>query len=138
MLAPYIGMVQSGEQLTLKFRIQLGATAAAPDFQVPAGTVKSATGAGSGVYTLTMREKYPAFIGGFGSYMCAAGDDARIVNIASPAAYDAATGILTFSLLDDDGDGTYTATDGVENDWVYLELTFVKKSQFAPTGAIPV
>lgn len=137
MLAPYLQMVQAPELITLKFRIQLAATTGDPDFQVPAGTIAAASAETNGVYTLTMRQKYPVFVGGFGSYMCAAEDNVFHVNIL-PSDYDSATGVLTVTLFTDDGDGTYTAENGVDDDWVYFELTFCRKSRLAPTGAIPV
>lgn len=141
MLAPYIPTVQAPELHTLKFRIQLAATTGAPDFQVPAGSIASATADTGGVYTLTMREKYPVFVGGFGKVMPASvagsSDSWRMVHFV-PSSYVAATGVLTVTILTDDGDGTDTAENGVDNDWVYFELTFCRRSQLAPSGAIPV
>jgi hypothetical protein len=82
-----------------------------------------------------MNEKYPVFVGGFGHYMCAAEDNAFIVNIL-PTDYVSSTGVLTVTLFTDDGDGTYTAENGVDDDWVYFELTFCRRSTLCPTGAI--
>jgi hypothetical protein len=134
-LAPYIPLVQAPELITLKFRIQLAATTGNPDFQVPANSILDATAETNGVYTLTMNEKYPVFVGGFGHYMCAAEDNAFIVNIL-PTDYVSSTGVLTVTLFTDDGDGTYTAENGVDDDWVYFELTFCRRSTLCPTGAI--
>lgn len=135
-LAPYIPLVQAPELITLKFRIQLAATTGNPDFQVPANSIADAVAATGGVYTLTMPEKYPVFVGGFGHYMSADGTaDAYIVNIL-PAGYVASTGVLTVTLYTDDGDGTYTAENGINNDWIYFELTFCRRSTLCPSGAI--
>jgi len=133
-----LSYVTSAEQVTLKFRLQLTTSGSAPDFQVPAGSIASATGAGSGVYTITLQEKYPVFLGGRGEYWAATNTAFYKVNIAGPSAYVASTGVLTFTLVTDaNGDGTYAAADGVENDWIWLELTFAKVSTAAPSGAIP-
>jgi hypothetical protein len=128
-------LANSPELVTLKFRIQLAATTGDPDFQVPANSIATATAETNGVYTMTMNEFYPVFVGGFGSYMCDAEDNVFHVNI-KPSDYDASTGILTVTLFTDDGDGTYTAENGVADDWVYFELTFCRRNQLAPSGAI--
>jgi hypothetical protein len=133
-LAPYIPLVQAPELITLKFRLQYTSGGEA-DFQVPAYSILDATAETNGVYTLTMNEKYPVFVGGFGHYMCAAEDNAFIVNIL-PTDYVSSTGVLTVTLFTDDGDGTYTAENGVDDDWVYFELTFCRRSTLCPTGAI--
>lgn len=139
MLAPYVPMVQAPELITLKFRIQLAASTGNPDFQVPANSIADATAETGGVYTLTMNEKYPVFVGGFGHVMAEAiastADVYRCVNI-TPDGYDSATGILTVTLLTDDGDGTDTAENGQADDWVYFELTFCRRSTLCPVGAI--
>lgn len=138
-LAPYIPLVQAPELITLKFRIQLAASTGNPDFQVPANSIKDAVAATGGVYTLELNEKYPVFVGGFGYVMAEAigssSDVYRPVNI-TPDGYDSTTGVLTVTLLTDDGDGTDTAENGQDNDWVYFELTFCRRSTLCPTGAI--
>jgi hypothetical protein len=135
-LAPYLPLVQAPELITLKFRIQFAATTGDPDFQVPANSIATATADTGGVYSLTLNEKYPVFVGGFGSYMAADGTaDAYVVNIL-PSGYDSDTGVLTVTLFTDDGDGTYTAENGIDNDWLYLELTFCRRSTLCPSGAI--
>lgn len=138
-LAPYPGLVQAPELITLKFRIQLAATTSNPDFQVPANSVADATAETAGVYTLTLNEKYPVFVGGFGFVMAEAiastNDSWRHVNI-TPDGYVASTGVLTVTILTDDGDGTDTAENGIDDDWVYFELTFCRRSTLCPVGAI--
>lgn len=138
-LAPHVQMVQAPELITLKFRIQsAGAATTAPDFQVPAGTVASATLASTGLYTVTLREKYPVFVGGHGHVMTAiagVGTADLKVNI-DVAGYVATTGVLTFSVVG--ADGSTAVEDVPDNDWIYLELTFCRRSTLCPTGAIPV
>lgn len=128
----------SPELVTIKARIQsAGAAATAPDFQVPAGTFAAATLASTGLYTVTLREWYPVFVGGIGQVMTAVAGvgtaDLRVV--FDVAGYDPATGVLTFSVVGTDGS---TAIEDVpDNDWIYLELTFCRRSGLAPSGALP-
>lgn len=132
-------MVQAPELITLKARIQsAGAATNAPDFQVPAGTFASATLASTGLYTVTLREKYPIFVGGTGSVMTAIAGvgTADLQVVFDVAGYDATTGVLTFSVVGADG-GT-AVEDVPDNDWIYLELTFCRRSTLCPTGALPV
>ena len=138
-LAPYLQMVQAPELITIKARIQsAGAAATAPDFQVPAGTFAVATLASTGLYTVTLREKYPVFVGGQGTVMTAIAGvgTADLQVVFDVAGYNATTGVLTFSVVGADG-GT-AIEDVPDNDWIYLELTFCRRSGLAPTGALPV
>ncbi len=141
-LAPYLQMVNAGDLVTVKARIQsAGAATNAPDFQVPAGTFSAATHASTGVYTVTMAQglRFPVFLGGFGHVMTAdvanAGGDA-LVHIAADG-YVASTGVLTFQVTSADGS---TAVEAVADDeWIYLELNFCRKTSSATnaSGAIP-
>lgn len=140
-----LSYVTSPEQVTLKFRAQF-VTDAAPDFQVPAGSISTLTRTSEGLYVMTLQEKYPCFIGGHGTVMVAA---ASVLTAAAhrvfidPADYVASTGVLTFRTgwADPDDAGAAGAAvalaDIANNDWVYFELTFGKVSTVAPTGAIP-
>lgn len=138
-LAPHFALVQAPELVTVKFRIQsAGAATNAPDFQVPAGSVSAATHASTGVYTVTMREKYPTFIGGVGTVMTAdtasAGGDATIHMAVGD--YDSSTGVLTFRVVSADGSSAVEAV--ADNEWIYLELTFCRNSTLAQSGAVPI
>lgn len=138
-----VSFVNSPEQVTLKFRLQY-VTDAAADFCVPGNSgVASNTRTSEGLYTLTLDEKYPVFVGGFGHVMVAA---ASVVTASShyvaidPADYVASTGVLTYRTLWHDHAGASTGpgvlADVPNNDWVYFELTFCRKSALAPTSAI--
>lgn len=139
MLGPYFAQDQNRNQISVRFRIQLAASTNNPDFVVPAGAVTDAVAATGGVYTLTMPKKYPVFVGGMGYVMTEAigstADVYRMVNI-TPDGYDPTTGVLTVTLLTDDGDGTDTAENGQADDWVYFDLCFCDRSTMSPTGAI--
>lgn len=134
-LSPYIGMVSSPELVTLKFRLQYTSGGEA-DFQVPARSIASNTRTSTGLYTMTLNEKFPVFVGGFGHVMTAiagvATADLRVsIDVAG---YVATTGVLTYSVVGQDGS---TAVEDVpDNDWVYFELTFCRRSGLAPTGAL--
>jgi hypothetical protein len=128
----------SPELVTLKFRFQVGATGGAePDFIVPASCgVHGVTRDGSaGLYTITFSEKYPVFIGCLGHVMEATPAHDLIVK-ADVADYDAALGTLIITVVG--VDGSTAAEDVIENDWVYMEVTFCKRSELAPSGAIPL
>ncbi len=126
---------QAPELVTLRFRLQYTSGDEA-DFQVPAGSIASNTHTSTGLYTLTLNEMYPVFIGGFGHVMttdtASAGGDA-IVHIA-PADYVATTGVLTYRVTS--ADGSSAVEDVADNDWIYFELTFCRRSEMAPTGAL--
>lgn len=123
------------DTVTLRFRLQY-TSAGAADFQLPEGAIDSNTRTSAGLYTLTLNEKYPVLIGGFGHVMTAdtvnAGGDA-LVRIA-PADYVAATGVLTYRVTS--ADGSTDAEDVANNDWIYFELTFARRSGQAPVGVI--
>jgi hypothetical protein len=139
----YPAPLTNGQDLvTLKFRLQYTANALA-DFVKPAGAISSNTRTSEGLYTMTLNEMYPVFIGGFGHVMVAA---ANAVTASShyvaidPTDYVATTGVLTYRTLWHDHAGASTGpgvlADIADNDWVYFELTFARRSGGAPTGAI--
>lgn len=126
----------SPELVTLKFRFQAGATGGAePDFIVPGGVpvtdvVRNAT---AGQYEITFAEMYPVFVGMVGTVLEAEETHDLIVKCGA-GDYDATTGVLTVQVVG--ADGSTADEDVVENDWVYLEVTFCRRSQLAPTVAI--
>ena len=129
------------EQVTLKFRLQYAANAA-PDIHLPDGLmIESCTRSGEGVYTLKLSEKFPVFVGGFGHAMVASANFATAgghqVHI-DPADYVASTGVLTYRTGWADGaaGAALVPADIADNDWVYFELTFCRRSTLAPSGAI--
>lgn len=133
-LAPYLPLVQSGEQITLKFRLQY-TSADKADFQVPAYSIASNTHTSTGLYTLTLNEKYPVFIGGTATVMGPTeANDSKVV--IDPDDYVSTTGVLTYRVMDDDGDGTPALADVPDDEWVYFELTFCRRTDLAKTGAL--
>ncbi len=139
---PTLLLTSSAELITLKFRLQYAANVKA-DFQVPARSIASNTRSNEGIYTMTLRDKFPVFVGGFGHVMVAA---ANAVTASSHyvaidvADYVATTGVLTYRTLWHDHAGASTGpgvlADIADNDWVYFELTFCRRSGLAPTGAL--
>ncbi len=129
--APLAG---SPETVTLKFRLQYTSGALA-DFQLPAYSIASNTRTSMGLYTLTLNEFFPVFIGGTGTVMGPTeANDSKVV--IDPDDYVPSTGVLTYRVMDDDGDGTPALADVPDNEWVYFELTFCRRSGLAPVGAI--
>lgn len=135
-------LTQAPELVTLKFRLQY-VTDDEADFQKPAGSIASNSRTSEGLYTMTLNEKYPVFLGGFGHVMVAA---ANVVTASSHyvaldvADYVATTGVLTYRTLWHDHAGASTGPGvlaDVPNDaWVYFELTFCRKSGLCPSGAL--
>jgi hypothetical protein len=123
------------DTVTLRFRLQY-TSADKADFVVPAGAISSNTHTSTGLYTMTLNEMYPVFIGGHGHVMTAIAGvgTADLMVVIDVAGYVATTGVLTYSVVGADG-GT-AVEDVPDNDWIYFELTFARRSTGAPTGAI--
>ncbi len=133
----YSDLVNSPEQVTLNFRFQsAGGQPSAPDFIVPGlcGVTDVTQAATDGIFTVTFAEKYPVFIGGHGSVMPATNANDQIVKI-DVADYSPTAGTLMVHVI---GalDTTQVAEAVAADDWVYLSLTFCRRSQLAPTTAI--
>ncbi len=135
--APETNLLRS---VTLKFRLQYAANVKA-DFVVPAGAISSNTRSNEGIYTMTLNQAFPTFVGGTGTVMPLAATYAtaagHFVSI-DPADYVASTGVLTYRTGWTDGGAgaAMVPADIADNDWVYFELTFMYYSGQAPTGAI--
>lgn len=135
--APESNLLRS---VKLQFRLQYAADVKA-DFVVPAGAISSNTRTSEGLYTLTLNQAYPLFVGGHGHVMVAAASVLTASNhrvCIDPADYNAATGVLTYRTGWTDGaaGAALVLADIADNDWVYFELTFMYYSGQAPTGAI--
>jgi hypothetical protein len=52
----------------------------------------------------------------------------------SVGGYSASAGTLTFTVVG--ADGTTAAEDPPDNDWVYVEATFCRRSNLCPSGSI--
>ena len=131
-----VSYVNSPEQVTLKFRFQTS-IGADPDLILPhkCGVVDITYTATK--YTITFDEKYPVFIGGFAHVMPLAPDTATnsdYVFAISPADYSATNGTLIIYPVG--VDGTTAAEQPADNDWVYCEFTFCRRSALAPSGAL--
>lgn len=127
--------VNSPEQVVLRFRLQYTTNGEA-DFQVPAGAVSSNTRTGTGVYTLTLNALYPVLVGGEAKHMTA-GTGAAVADLMvkfAPEDYVASTGVLTYRVTS--LDGAAAVADVPNDEWVYFELVFAKRSAGAPTGAL--
>ena len=130
-------VVNAPELVTLKFRFQSnGGQPNAADFMVPGncGVTSVTQAATDGIWTITFTEKWPVFVGGHGHVMPATNANDQIVKI-DVADYSATAGTLivhTIGALDT----TQVAEAVAANDWVYMELTFCRRSGLAPTVAI--
>jgi hypothetical protein len=133
MLAPYIAQVGNPEQLTLKFRFQINGTDD-PDFIVPGGCVTDVTQESTGVFKITFAQKYPVFVGLVGTVLEATPVNDLIVK-ADVADYDSSAGTLLVSVVGALHDAA-AAEDPVDDDWVYLEVTFCTRSTLSPAVAI--
>ncbi len=92
------------DAVTLRFRLQY-TSADEADFVVPAGAISSNTHTSTGLYTMTLNEFYPVFIGGTGTVMTAVAGvgTADLKVVFDVAGYVASTGVLTYSVIGADG-----------------------------------
>lgn len=135
--APYFGLTTSPETVTLKFRFQINGTSD-PDACLPAFQgVSDVTRNAAGVFDVTFTEKYPTYIGHTGSVMGDSGATlGLIVQGSDPADYSSTTGVLRVRTVDTYTDATPAPADPVDNDWVFLEVTFCRRSNLCPSGSI--
>lgn len=131
-LAPYIPLVQAPELITLKFRLQYTTNGEA-DFQLPANSITSNSWTSTGLYTMTLNEKYPVFVGGLAQVMGATEAHQQYV-VIDPADYVSSTGVLTYRVME--ADGSAALADVANNEWIYFELTFCRRSTLCPQGAL--
>lgn len=132
----YSDLVNSPEQVTLKFRFQVQAGGADndPDVILPHKCgVTDVTNEAVGQYRITFAEKFPVFIGMVGSVLEATPTHDLIVK-CDVADYNATNGTLDVYVVG--ADGTTAAEEPADNDWVYCEVTFCRRSELAPSGAI--
>ena len=135
-LAPYLSQTNLAEEVTVKFRFLINGTSD-PDALMPhMKGVSEVTRSGPGVFVATMSEKYPVFLGLTGNVMGDSGATLGLVVQGDFAGYDSATGLLTFRTVDTYTDATPAAADPTDNDWVYVEATFCRRSTLCPSGAI--
>ncbi len=136
-LAPYVAMTLTGEEVTLRFRFQVNGTSD-PDFQYPAGAVSDVVRTGAGVFEITLPAGFrpPGMVGCGGHVL---GDDGVSLGLQVQAAQDgyvASTGKLTVRTVDPYTDATPAAADPTDNDWVYVEATFIRRDALSRTGTV--
>lgn len=134
----YSDLVSSPELVTHKFRFQINSTND-PDAILPAlSGVTDVTRTSAGVFAITFAQKYPVFIGATGAVMSVTAGQVSygLIVQTTPGSYSTTTGILTVHVVDPYADATPAAVDPTDDDWVYLEVTFCRKSQLAPSGSI--
>jgi len=127
------------EQVTLKFRFQVQAPGANdPDFQLPAGAVSDVVRSATGTYAITLKqgERWPAFLGLNGTVMTASGVGLGAIVQAAVADYVPSTGVLTVRVVDPYTDTTPAPIDPADNDWVYVEATFIRRTSMSSAGPV--
>lgn len=133
----YSDLVNSPEQITVKFRFQINGTSD-PDFIVPAlSGVTEVTRTSAGLFAITFAEKWPVFIGMQARVLpvTAATNDLTVSCVVT--SYSSTTGILSITVSGPVTDYlTVAAEDPVDDSWVYVEATFCRRSGLAPSGAI--
>lgn len=133
MRAPFNEVVTSPELVVVKFRFQINGTSD-PDFVVPGSQgVTEVTRTSAGLFVVTLAEKYPTFVGAVGTVLEATQAHDLICKF-SVAGYVASTGKLTFTVVG--ADGSSAAEDPADNDWVYVEATFGRRSGMHAQAAI--
>jgi hypothetical protein len=126
-------LTNAANLVTLRFRLQYTTNEEA-DFCLPSGAIASNNWTSTGLYDLTLNDKYPVFVGGHAEVMTAvAGAGTADLRVTfDVAGYDATTGVLTYNVVGQDG-GT-ALEDVPNNDWVYFELTFARYVTGGPTA----
>lgn len=121
-------LVGAPEQVTHKFRFQVNGTSDPDNFIGGAQTVTDVVRDDVGEFSITMKNKYPTFVGGvFGRV--GSGEQAQMIEVLS---YTASTGVVVIQCLSDAG----VAEEPTDDDWIYCELTFCRRSQLSPTTSI--
>lgn len=134
MLAPYLSQAGMPDQVHLCFRFQINGTSA-PDNCFPAGAVKSVGRTSAGLFTVVMNDGFrPAAMTGLVGGVLEATQAHDLLVKSSVAGYAASTGVLTVTVVG--ADGSTSAEDPVDNDWVYLDVCFQTRTSTAAVGAI--
>lgn len=138
MLAPYMMMSDTPETVKLCFRFQVDEDGSPgdPDSVLPAGIVQDIVRSGAGAFTITLNQfcRWPVLIGVSGSVMSST-VGATVEAAGDPAtAYNAATGALLVRTVIQDG--TPAAGAIADNTWVYVEVTFGRRTSLAQAAAI--
>lgn len=140
MLAPYLAMTEGMEQIDCKFRFKVNSTSD-PDFLFPSSmshVVSDVTRADVGEFVVqfALGHRWPALVGGTGHVMSDSGVGFGALVQFTVEDYDAAAGTLTLRVVDPYSDGTPAAAEPTDNDWIYLDLVFMRRTQFSSEVAI--
>lgn len=136
MLAPYTMLSDTPETVKLCFRFQVNA-ANDPDFVYPAGIVQDVVRTGAAQWTVTLNKgaRWPGFIGLTGAIVGATvGMTVEAAGVPGTS-YTPSTGALLVRGVTQDGTPAASA-DPTDNDWVYVEATFVRRDVFNRSAAI--
>lgn len=133
-LAPYVAQCTERDLVTKKFRFQINGTSD-PDFQCPAGAVKDVVRNGVGVFTVYLPNGFrPLTMLGLVGEVLEATPAHDLKVKADLADFSASAG--TFQITIVGTDGSTAAEDPVDNDWVYLEVTFAFREKAGTVGSV--
>lgn len=136
MLGPYGMMSDTPETVKLCFRFQVNG-ASDPDFAYPAGIVQDVVRTGTGQFTVTLQRgaRWPGFVGLTGTIVGATlGMTVEAAGVPGTS-YNPSTGALLVRCITQDGTPAASA-DPTDNDWVYVEATFLRREVFNRAAAI--
>jgi hypothetical protein len=132
-LAPYLAQTTSPELVRVCFRFQINGTSD-PDALYPGYQgVTDVARVSAGVFDITFADKWPALVGLTGTVLEATPAHDLAIK-AALAGYDSSTGILRITVYG--ADGSTAAEDPVDNDWVYLEVTFARRNALQASVSI--
>lgn len=137
-LAPYVMGSFQPEIVKLCFRFQVNGAASDPDAQLPAGSVDSVTCGTAGIFVITLPQhhRYLTFLGGGGYVMGDGGVSLGLQVQCAVSDYVASTGVITIRTVDPYTDASPVAVDPTDDDWVYVELSFIRRNILAGSGTV--
>jgi hypothetical protein len=127
-------MCEGPETVTLDFRFQVNGTSD-PDFQFPAGAVADVVRSSAGLFSITLKNKWPQMVTCTGSVQVAA-VAAGQGSFVEPVSYTASTGALVVRTVDPDAAGAPAAADPSDNDWVSVRATFCRRTALMSVGSV--
>lgn len=130
----YCDTTTSPEVERVIFRFQINGTSD-PDVLLPGFQgVTDVTRAGSaGAFDVTFATKYPVMLGFLGTVLEGTPANDLIVKV-SAVGYNSTTGVLRVTVVG--ADGTPIAEDPVNDDWVFCEVFFARRSGMHAAVAI--
>ena len=136
MLGPYGMMSDTPETVKLCFRFQVNGVID-PDFVYPSGIVQDVLRTNTGQYTVILNKgaRWPGFVGLDGAVVGASvGLTVEAAGVPGTS-YTPSTGALLVRVVTQDGTPAASA-DPTDNDWVYIDATFVRREAFNRASAI--